>query len=406
MGALDGVRVIEIANWAAVPSTGVLLAEEGAEVIKIEPPSGDSMRGLMHQAATDNAREVDHPFQFSNRGKKSVAIDIGKDEGAALVMKLIGTADIVIMNLLRARRIRFGLTPDEILAEYPSAIIGVLTGFGDVGPDADVPGYDLTSFFARSGLSASIGGSDGHPPRWRAAQGDHVAGLALYAGLMTAMLQRERTGTGQVVETSLLQAATWSNAFDLTRAAVDGRPASVRGRSRSVNVTSECFRCADDRFVQLSLAEPVGGWRILCDVLGIDDMHDDPRFDDVVKRFTNMAELIEILDIECAKIPSATLVDGIVERGGVAALVMTTDEVVEDPQIDALGVLRPVDHPAGEFRVVAPPFRRENTRLAVAGIGAAGADTAHVLADILGLEDAQISDLEAGGVVALGPQRA
>lgn len=406
MGALDGVRVIEIANWAAVPSTGVLLAEEGAEVIKIEPPSGDSMRGLMHQAATETARAVDHPFQFSNRGKLSVAVDIRTNDGASLVRELIGSSDIVIMNLLRARRIRFGLTPAEILATHPSTIVGVLTGFGDVGPDADVPGYDLTSFFARSGLSASIGGRDDYPPRWRAAQGDHVAGLALYAALMTAMLQRERTGEGQVVETSLLQAATWSNAFDVTRAAVDGRPASVRGRERAVNATSECFRCADGRFVQLSLAEPVGGWRILCDVLGRVDLHDDPRFDDVAKRFSSMAVLIGILDREFAKFPASTIVAEIVKRGGVAALVMTTEEVVDDPQIEALGVLRPVAHPSSDFRVVAPPFRSDAARAPVSAIGAPGVDTEQVLGSVLGLSTSQIADLEARGVVALGSRRA
>lgn len=406
MGALDGVRVIEIANWAAVPSAGVLFAEEGAEVIKIEPPSGDSMRGLMHQASVENSAEVDHPFQFSNRDKLSVAIDIRVASGAELVRELIGTADIVLMNLLRGRRAKYGLSVEEIRSRFPSVIIGVLTGFGDVGPDADVPGYDLTSFFARSGLSSSISGREGYPPRWRAAQGDHVAGLALFGGVMAALFERERTGEGCVVETSLLQAATWSNAFDLTRAAVDGRPATAKGREGAVNAPSECFRCSDDRFVQLSLAEPVGGWRIVCDVLGREDLHDDARFDDVVKRFRNMALLLEILDVEFAKHPSADIVDAIVERGGVAALVLTTDEVVVDPQIEALGVLRPVTHPDGDFDVVGPPFRPRHARGSVPAIGATGADTEEVLRRVLGLSGSQISDLEAGGVVVVRSREA
>ena len=406
MGALDGVRVIEVANWAAVPSAGVLLAEEGAEVIKIEPPTGDSMRGLMHQAAVENAVAVDHPFQFSNLDKLSVAIDIRTETGAGLVRDLIGTADIVLMNLLHGRREKYGLSVEQLREQFPSVVIGVLTGFGDVGPDYDVPGYDLTSFFARSGLSSSIGGRDGYPPRWRAAQGDHVAGLALFAGVMTAMFERERTGEGKVVETSLLQAATWSNAFDITRAAVDGRPAKAKGREGAVNAPSECFRCSDGRFVQLSLAEPVGGWRIICDVLEREELHDDERFDHVVKRFKNMAELLEVLDIEFAKHPSRAIVDAIVERGGVAALVMTTDEVVADPQVEALGVLRLVAHPEGDFEVVGPPFRAAEGREPVAAIGVPGADTEHVLRGVLGLDESHISDLEARGVVVLGSPRA
>ena len=287
----------------------------------------------------------------------------------------------------------------ELRSRHPRVVIGVLTGFGDVGPDADVPGYDLTSFFARSGLSSSIAGRDGFPPRWRAAQGDHVAGLALFAGVMTALFERERTGEGSVVETSLLQAATWSNAFDVTRAAVDGRPSNPKGRDGAVNASSECFRCSDGRMVQLSLAEPVGGWRILCDVLGRPDLHDDDRFDDVVKRFKNMSELLAILDVEFAERSSREIVDGIVARGGVAALVMTTDEVAVDPQVEALGVLRRVAHPTGGFDVVAPPFRVDG-REEVEAIGGPGADTLEVLERVLGLERSEIGDLEARGVVA------
>lgn len=405
MGALEGVRVIEVANWAAVPSAGVLLAEEGAEVIKVEPLTGDSMRGLMHQAAVEHAGEVDHPFQFSNRGKRSVAIDIRQEAGADLVHELIDSADVVILNLLRGRKERFGLTSEEIRRRHPSVVVGVLTGFGDVGPDAEVPGYDLTSFFARSGLSSSIGGRDGYPPRWRPAQGDHVAGLALFAGVMAALYERERTGEGKVVETSLLQAATWSNAFDVTRASVDGRPSRAKDRDDAVNATSECFRCGDGRFVQLSLAEPVGGWRILCEVLDRADLHDDERFDSVVKRFKRMPELLAILDDEFTEHSSTEIVAAIVERGGVAALVMTTDEIVADPQVEALGVLRRVTHPRGDFDVVAPPFRVDS-RGDVPAVGHPGADTGEVLRRVLGLTESRIVELEAGGVVSLGSPRA
>lgn len=364
------------------------------------------MRGLMHQAAVDNAAAVDHPFQFSNRDKLSTAIDIRDERGAELLRDLIGTADIVLMNLLRGRREKYGLSVETLRERFPSVIIGVLTGFGDVGPDADVPGYDLTAFFARSGLSSSIGGREGYPPRWRAAQGDHVAGLALYAGVMTALFERERTGEGQVVETSLLQAATWSNAFDISRAAVDGRPAKAKGREGAVNAPSECFRCRDGRFVQLSLAEPVGGWRIICDVLDRPDLHDDQRFDHVAKRFENMTELLDLLDVEFAKQTSTEIVDAIVERGGVASLVMTTAEVVDDPQIETLSVLRRVQHPDGEFNVVGPPFRPAVPREPVASIGVPGADTERVLRDVLGLDRLRISDLEGSGVVRLGSPRA
>jgi len=207
---LAGLHVVEVANWAAVPCAAALLGELGAEVIKIEPPSGDGMRGLMQPASGDDAH-IDHPFQFSNRGKRSVALDLRTADGSGLALDLMAKADVVLLNLVEDRRERMGLTPDAIHARNPSAVIGILTGFGDVGPDRNTPGFDLTSFFARSGLSGSVLGPEGGVPRWRAAQGDHVGGLALFGAVMTALFMRERTGEGSVVSTSLLQAASWSN---------------------------------------------------------------------------------------------------------------------------------------------------------------------------------------------------
>lgn len=406
MGALDGIRVIEIANWAAAPSAGVLLAEQGAEVIKIEPPAGDSMRGLMQQARVDDdaGKHIDHAFQFSNRLKKTVAIAINTDAGRDLTYQLIATADIVVMNLIRERRERLGFGIKEIRERCPSAIVGVLTGFGEVGPDADRPGYDLTSFFARSGLSASVGGFDGRPPRWRAAQGDHVAGLSLYAGLMTALVERAATGEGSVVETSLLQAASWSNAFDLTRAAAENRPAWAKDRYGSVNVTSEAFLCADGKYVQLSLAEPTKGWRIMCEVLGLGELEHDERFNTTVQRFRNMAAMIDLFDIEIAKHSSGDLVQGITALGGVAAVVMQIHEVVADEQSLAVGMLRPVDHNGHTIDVVNSPFalRKSPDRDVPApapAIGQPGADTDSVLSELLDLDDQARDVLVAQGVI-------
>lgn len=363
------------------------------------------MRGLMHQAKLDPDQladpPIDHPFQFSNRKKLSVAIALNTKEGQQLAHQLIATADVVLTNLLPQRRARMRLTTDEIVAINPTAVVGVLTGFGDSGPDAELPGYDLTAFFARSGLSASVGGYDGRPPRWRAAQGDHVAGLSLYAAVMTALVQRATTGKGAVVETSLLAAATWSNAFDLTRAAADGRPSRAKERAGTANVTSEAFRCADGKFVQLSLAEPVSGWRIMCDVLGLGELEHDERYASTSQRFARMNELIELFDNEIAKHDSDELVRAITERGGVAAVVMQSHEVVADPQALACGVLREVEVNGESIDVVNVPFAlgEANAGDVAAGIGAPGADSDRVLAEVLGIDSSAIDSLVESGVV-------
>ncbi len=398
-GALQGIRVVEIANWAAVPSTGVLLAEQGAEVIKVEPLGGDPMRGLMHQAGVPGASDIDHPFQFSNRHKKSVTIALDTDRGSALALNLVAEADVVITNLLPARRIRMGLTVEDFRRVNPTAIIGVLTGYGEEGQEADRPGFDLTAFFARSGLSAAIAGAEGGPPRWRPAQGDHVAGLSLYAGVLTALFERSSTGEGQVVETSLLRAASWTNAFDLTRAAADGRPARAHPRERSVNATVEAFECSDGRWVQLSLAEPERGWEVVCEMIGRDELRTDPRFATVRDRFVNMGELIPILSEEFATRTSAEVVDEITDRGGVCALVMTSEEVVAHPQTRAAGVLRSVRHRSGDFEVVAPPFGLRGEYADADAVPEPGADNHVVLHGVLGLSDDEIYALEVDGVI-------
>jgi crotonobetainyl-CoA:carnitine CoA-transferase CaiB-like acyl-CoA transferase len=406
---LAGLHVVEVANWAAVPCAAALLGELGAEVIKIEPPSGDGMRGLMQPASGDDAH-IDHPFQFSNRGKRSVALDLRTADGSGLALDLMAKADVVLLNLVEDRRERMGLTPDAIHARNPSAVIGILTGFGDVGPDRNTPGFDLTSFFARSGLSGSVLGPEGGVPRWRAAQGDHVGGLALFGAVMTALFMRERTGEGSVVSTSLLQAASWSNAFDLTRAAADGRPATPRPRTSSVNVASEAFECADGRWIQLCMAEPVRGWEVLCDVLGRQDLFDDPRFGDVTQRFVHMADLVDVIGDELRRHTSADVLDGVRDRGGAAALVATTAEVVADPQVAALGLLRPVEHEAGAFDVIGSPFNMWAAGATpatpdhdpVAAFGRPGADSRSVLREVLGLSDSQIDELVAVGAVTEG----
>ncbi len=406
---LSGMRVVEIANWAAAPAAGALLAEQGAEVIKVEAPGGDGMRHMMQVAKVPSGAEIDHAFQFSNRGKKAVAIALDTDDGADLARRLVDTADVFITNLLPDRRRRFGLDVEEVRARNPRCVVAVLTGYGTQGPDAHRPGYDITAFFAASGLSASILGPDGLPPRWRAAQGDNVGGLALYAGIVTALLEREQTGEGAAVETSLLQAATWSNGFDLTRAAADSRPATPRDRTGAVNPTAEMFRCADGRVVQLALTDPDVGWTILCEVLEIDALREDQRFGDVVARFRHMAELIPLLDEAIGQVESGWFLQQIEQRGGAAALVATIDEAVASEQIRATGILRTVEHCSGPIDVVASAFHvspdlpRDSRadRAPIEGFGGVGQDTVEVLCNVLGLTEDAIAALAEGGAIRL-----
>ena len=400
MSVLAGIRVVEFANWAAVPCAGALFAEMGAEVIKIEPPSGDPMRGMMQQAKLKEPSDIDHPFQFSNRGKKSLALALDTEAGLQIALDLVAQSDIVITNLLPSRRQRLGLTVEAFQHANPTVIVGLLTGFGEDGKDASRPGYDLTSFFASSGLSASIGGLGGGPPRWRSAQGDHVAGLSLFGGVMAALHHRSTTGEGQVVDTSLLRAAAWTNAMDLTRAAADGRTTRAKGREETVNVAVECFQCSDGRWIQLCIPEPVAGFKTVCAALGLEHLLSNPKFDSPVSRFRNQPELVAILDDAFGSLTSEEAMAALDDQRAVYSLAKNPDEVVTDPQARAAGVLRPVHHENGELEVVASPFTIQGTEQNVSAFGDTGTNTEDVLRSVLGKTPEQVNDLINRGAVA------
>ena len=200
---LDNVTVVEIDNWMASPSAGAILADLGADVIKIEPLSGDPMRDMGRPAkVSEDKKKFDYQFDVSNRGKRSIAIDLESEAGMEVVFLLIARADVFMCNLLKHRQDKFGLDPHNIKQANPRIVHATLTGYGTNGPEAHRPGYDVTAFFGRSGLyDAMREGETGTVPMARPAQGDHTTGLAFVAAILAALRLAERTGEAQVVET-------------------------------------------------------------------------------------------------------------------------------------------------------------------------------------------------------------
>jgi crotonobetainyl-CoA:carnitine CoA-transferase CaiB-like acyl-CoA transferase len=399
---LGGVRVLELANFAAAPSAAAIMADLGADVVKVEPPGGDPMWGAMRQARLpDGATNPDHPMQFVNRGKRSVAVDLGTDDGRDIVRRLAAASDVVVMNLLPARRRRFGLTAAELLALRSDLVVATLTGYGEEGDEVDRPGFDTTAYFARSGTASLLPGPDGGPGRFRQAQGDHVAGLALFAGIMTALRARDLTGHGQVVEASLLRTATWTLGFDLSIALADGRAPSIRGRTEAISPIAEAYRCADGRWIQFAVVDARRGWAPFCTAIGEPELIDHPDFATPELRFENMVAIVERLDATFARRTRAVWGEILDEHGIVWAPVSTLDEVVADPQVRATGAFAPVEHPeAGTVELVAAPFRLHTAESRPrAGYVGRGHETDDVLRDVLALDDDELARLRASGTV-------
>jgi len=400
---LDGIRILEVANWAAAPCAVAIMADMGAEVIKVEPTRGDSMRGTLRQAVLAPGQEnPDHPFQFANRGKKSIAVDLRTPEGADLVRGLAGHVDIFLTNLMATRRERFGLTPEDVFAVNPTVVYATFTGYGESGPDASKPGFDTTAFFSRGGVASVIPGPDGAPPRFRPGQGDHAAGLGLLSGVLAALRMRDRTGEGQVVEASLIATATWTLAMDLAPCLVDHRQPSHRSRYETVSHTMEAYRCADGRWVQIMMAHPDKGWRRLCLALGREDLIDHPDFATARARFAHPRMVTETLDAEFARRTLDEWAEILDEHRCIWAPVSELPEVVEDPQVRAAGAFETVHHPtAGDFETIAAPFRLPGTDMAVRGPAPeVGEHTDEVLGELLDLDHEQVAELHRRGTIA------
>lgn len=380
---LGGVRVLELANWAAATSAAAIMADLGADVIKVEPPSGDSMRGTLRQAALPaDAVNPDHPFQFANRGKRSVVLDLGDPDDAATARRLAATCDVVITNLVPERRRRYGLDIDDLFAAKADLVIGIFSGYGEEGDESSRLGYDTTAFFARSGLQGSIAGPDEGPPRFRAGQGDHTAGLALFGGVMAALRAHEQTGEGQVVEGTLLRTATWTLAMDLATAAADGRPAVSRRRHDTVTPLIEPFRCADGKWLQMANPNPAL-WASFCEAIERPDLTEAP-YDTPMARFQLARQLMPILDEVFEQRTRAEWGARLDAHRITWAPINDTVEAYNDPQVRATGAFEPIEHPAaGTFDTVAAPFRLRTANSRVRGPAPdVGEHTREVLAEL------------------------
>lgn len=395
---LAGVRVVEVANWVAAPTATMLMAEFGAEVVKVEPLTGDGMRGLLRQAVQTGENRVDHPFQMENRGKRGIAVAIDTDLGRDVVRRLVVDADVFVTNLTPERQRRFHLDPDRLRADHPGLIYAMLTGFGSDGAEADTPGFDVTAFFARTSLSSLLASPDAPPVSPRPGQGDHVAGLALLNGILLALRARDTSGVGDVVETSLIASGAWTIATDLAAALVDHKTPTPKDRHDTVSPLIEKYRSSNGRWIQLTMPN-VAYWPALCRALDRPDLIDDERYVDAVARYRNRFELMDELDAVFSGQTVETWAERLDAEGCIFQLHQTLSEFVDDPQAEAAGVFGRIDHPSGPFRTVQPPMRlRSQPTGARPAAPQIGEHSRSVLGQA-GLTDAEVDALIDAGVV-------
>lgn len=330
-GVLDGVRVVEMGVWVAGPSAGGVMADWGADVIKVEPPKGDPFRGIFGALGYEDDLP-NPPFMLDNRGKRSVVLDLRQDADRAAMDKIIATADVFISNMRTDALERLALDGPTLTAKYPRLVYGSVTGYGIEGPDRDRPAYDVGGFFARSGISDLMVPPDDAPLNQRGGWGDHVTGVSAVAGIVAALFARDRTGKGQIVEASLLRSGMYSIGWDLGMQLTMGKVQQTYHRTASPTPLVNSYRTSDERWFFLLGLEGERHWPGLVQAIDRPDLESDERFATGNDRIRNRRVLIGELDVEFAK---RTMSDwaAIFDKADVWwQLVQTPAEVIADPQ--------------------------------------------------------------------------
>jgi crotonobetainyl-CoA:carnitine CoA-transferase CaiB-like acyl-CoA transferase len=403
--ALEGVRVIELAGWMAAPGAAAMMADLGADVVKVEPLRGDAMRGAIRQPEVTDRPPIDAAFQHDNRGKRGIAVAVNKPEGADLVRRLAAGADVFLCNLLPRRQAKYGLDSASLFALNPRLVHATLTGYGVTGPDVERAGYDITAYFGRGGIIDSMTEPGNQAPRIRPAVGDHSAALALFASILAALRLVERTGEGQVVDVSLLQAAAWTMSADLSATLVDGVNPPRTGRRSRNHALHGAYRCADDRWILLFMPEPKW-WPLFCNAVGHPEWIDDERFVDIPTRRANMSVLTDLMDPLFAERTLAEWGELFDAEGFIWGPGSTIADFAADPQAEAVGLFPTIDHPDGAFRTIGAPLSISGADVRPRGPAPEIGEHSTAVLTELGVDGAELAQLVASGIVGDGPVRA
>ncbi|KBZ60647.1 hypothetical protein K875_03594 [Mycobacterium [tuberculosis] TKK-01-0051] len=399
-GAFDGLRVVELAQWVFVPVAGALLADWGADVIRIERLEGDPYRGLATQGIGTDRDGVNLSMALANRGKRSVALNLRHETGMSVLHELLSTADVFLTSLRPSALSRLGLDADTLRERYPSLIYARGHGFGTRGPDANQPGYDSSAFWARGGVGHILTPPErDYPISQRGAMGDRNGAMALAFGIAAALLKRAKTGVGSIVDVSLLATAMWMLSSDLLAVLNGGEAGPVGGRGPQVNPLTGNYRTKDGRHIQLMFLQGDRYWAEFCRLVGRADLIEDARFADLAARRANCAACVAELDAVFAERTLAEWKELLAKLDAPWAPVQSVSEVVEDPQVIANGYLGEVRLDDGQaYRLPAVPLQLDEQAPPMRRAPEHGEHTEALLAE-LGYDWDRIAEMADQGVI-------
>ncbi len=331
-GPLHGVKVVEITLFQQGPVAGMRLGDLGAEVVKVEAPGGDPGRGFMRIiGAMVGLKGRNYYFEHCNRNKRGVVLDLKQPEGLEAFFRLIDRADVFVNNLSIEAPARMGIAPEVLLKRNPRLIYAQASGWGRRGPDAGAYSFDYTGI-ARSGLMLA-GGEAGSPPtQMLPGIGDEMGGMVCAWAVCAALYAREKTGQGQVVDTSLMGSVIANLGLIMSAPAILGQEFPRERRAQAGNPIYNHYRCADDKWLAIAHLQPERYWPKVLKALGLSELEQDPRFASVEARGVHAADLVALFDTQFAQKTRAQWLDIFERAGCIAAPVQSPAEVAADPQ--------------------------------------------------------------------------
>lgn len=397
-GIFDGLKVIDCASYIAAPGAATILADFGADVIKVEPVGGDIYRKL---AGTEGQPDAGENFAWlmANRSRRGVALNLATPEGAEVLRRLVAGADVFITNAPFPARRRLGIDYETLAPLNPRLIYASFSAYGEAGPEADKPGFDSNAWWSRSGLMDQVRAQSDMPPaRSVPGMGDNPSAVSLYGAIVTALYRRQRTGEGGLASTFLLSNGLWSNSY-LAQARLCGADIPRRlPREEAPNPLMNHYETADHRWLLVSLLNPQVQWPVFAGRIGLGHLADDPRFAGITDRNRNNRELIGLIDAAVRQKTLAewrAMLDG---HGLTFGFVATLDDMLDDEQMRASGALVPLD---GEelLTINSPVFVDGAPKQAPRRAPGIGEHSEEVLAE-LGYDAAAIAGMRARGILA------
>jgi len=402
-GVLDGVRVVDMGHVVAVPSGASVLADWGAEVIKVEPVTGEWIRSYRGHMEADpvveiDGREINWIVELYNRGKKGVALDLRREKGREAIHRLVKTADVFVSNYEVSTLARLGLDYGTLSGIQPRLIYAVLTGFGAAGPDKDQRGYDQL-LWGRAGLSESITDPAAPLVILRPAMCDRIAGDQMVMGILGALRWRDRTGEGQKLELSLFHAALWTLGLDVQPALLGVEPRKW-DRTRTKNPLANVYRTRDGRWIMLAMIKPEADWPGFCRALGLPQLETDRRFAAEAQRSERCSELIALLDEAFAGRDLEEWERRLRENGCIYGRVQNFMEAARDEQAIANEFFVEVPHPdVGKMKYLRTPVGFSRASTAVRGRAPRLGEHTDEVLESIGYTRAEIDELRREKVI-------